>query len=187
MGNVLFGIKNVHVAKLTENNGVITYGTPFAVEGVTGFSPEPQGDESIFYADNKIYFRKEQNNGYQGDLVLAITPEQFLTEILGRIKDSNDVVIENSNAQTARFALMFEADGDPKRRRFVYWDCTAGRPNRDFKTTEDSIEVGTETMQITIAPRSTDEAVGGYIEPNEDNQEVYDAWFSEVYETSVSL
>lgn len=186
-GKVLYGIKNVHVAKLTENNGVITYGTPFAVEGATGFSPEPQGDSTIFYADNMIYFRKEQNNGYEGDLTLALTPEEFLTQILGRNKDSNGVVIENAEDKQARFALLFEADGDPKNRRYVYWDVTAGRPSREFSTTEESIEVGTESMALTIAPRSTDRAVGAYIEKTEDNAEIYDGWFSEVYETTLSL
>ena len=47
MGKVLYGIRKVYVAKLTEENGAITYGTPFAVEGATGFSPEPQGDTTI--------------------------------------------------------------------------------------------------------------------------------------------
>lgn len=187
MGKVLYGIRKVYVAKLTEEEGVITYGTPFAVEGATGFSPEPQGDEVTFYADDKIYFRKENNNGYQGDLTLAVTPEAFLTEILGRMKDSNDVVIEASDAKSVRFALMFEAEGDPKNRRYVFWDCTAGRPNREFATTEDSIEVGTESVQITIVPRSTDNAIGGYVEKTDDNAEVYDGWFSEVYESSISL
>lgn len=187
MGKVLYGIRKVYVAKLTENNGAITYGTPFAVEGATGFSPEPQGDTSIFYADDKIYFRKEQNNGYEGELTLAVTPEDFLTQILGRQKDSNDVVIETSDDRTARFALMFEAEGDPKNRRFVYWDCSATRPSREFSTTEDSIEVGTESITITIAPRSTDNAVGGYCELTDDNASVYNGWFSAVYETTASL
>lgn len=187
MGKVLYGIRKVYVAKLTENNGVITYGTPFAVEGATGFSPEPQGESAIFYADNKIYFRKEQNNGYEGDLTLAVTPETFLTEILGRTKDSNGVVIENAEDSFARFALMFEAEGDPKNRRYVYWDVTAGRPSREFNTTEDSIEVGTESLAITIAPRSTDNAVGAYVELTDDNTAVYNGWFSEVYETTTSL
>lgn len=187
MGKVLYGIRKVYVAKLTENDGVISYGTPFAVEGATGFSPEPQGESTIFYADNKIYFRKEQNNGYEGELTLAVTPETFLTEILGRIKDSNGVVIENADDNFARFALLFEAEGDPKNRRFVYWDVTAGRPSREFATTEDSIEVGTESMNITIAPRSTDNAVGGYIELTDDNAETYNGWFSEVYESTTSL
>ena len=187
MGKVLYGIRNVYVAKLTENEGVITYGTPFAVEGATGFSPEPQGENNIFYADDKIYFRKDQNNGYEGDLTLAITPEAFLTQILGRTKDSNGVVVENAEDKVERFALMFEAEGDPKNRRFVYWDVTAARPSREFATTEDSIEVGTESLALTIAPRSTDNAIGGYVELTDENTEVYNSWFTSVYETNISL
>lgn len=187
MGKVLYGIRKAYVALLTENDGVITYGTPFAIEGVTGFSPEPQGESVVFYADDKIYFRKEQNNGYEGDLTLAVVPEAFLTQILGRVKDSNGVVIENADDKFARFALMFEAEGDPKDRRYVYWDVTAGRPSREFATTEDSIEVGTESIAVTIAPRSTDNAVGAYIEKTDDNTEVYNAWFSDVYESTTSL
>lgn len=188
MGKVLWGIKNVHIAKLTEaSDGTISYGTPFALEGTVNFSPEPQGENTIFYADNKIYFRKDQNNGYEGELEVAVVNETFLTEILGREKDSNGLVLENANDTTSRFALLFEGDGDPTNRRYVYYDVTATRPSREFSTTEDSIEVGTETLTLTIAPRSSDNSVGGYIEPNENNTAVYNAFFNSVLEKTASV
>lgn len=183
---VLYGIKNVHIAKLVETDGQISYETPFPVEGAVGFSPEPQGEISVFYADNKIYFRKSTNNGYEGDLVVAITPEEFLTQILGRLKDTNGAIFESANDKEARFALMFEADGDEKGRRFVYYDCTSGRPTRENNTTEDTIEVGTDTLPITIAPRSTDEVIGAYLEPTEENKAQYDAFFTSVYEKNAA-
>lgn len=182
MGKVLYGIRNVYVAKLTETNGTITYDTPFAVKGATGFSPEPQGDTTVFYADDMIYFRKDKNNGYEGELTLAVTPDEFLTQILGRAVDNNGALIETADDTFSRFALMFEAEGDPKNRRFVYWDCTASRPTRENATTEDSIEVGTDSLTITIAPRSTDNRIGAYIELTDDNTAVYNAWFTSVYE-----
>lgn len=188
MGKVLYGIKNVHVAVLTEaSDGTISYGTPFAVEGAVNFSPEPQGESTIFYADNKIYFRKDLNNGYEGELEIAVTPEKFLTDILGRTKDTNGLVLETANDTTVRFALLFEGDGDPSNRRFVYYDCTTTRPTREYATTEDTIEVGTETLTITIAPRSSDGAVGGYIEPNENNTTIYNGFFNSVLEKSASV
>lgn len=183
MGKVLYGIRNVHIAKLIEDeNGNITYGTPFAVKGARGFSPDPQGDTTIYYADDMIYFRKDKNNGYEGDLVLAVTPEQFLTEILGRTKDTNGLVIESSEDKFERFALLFEGEGDPTNRRYVYWDCTASRPTREHNTTEDSTEPGEDTLTITIAPRSSDRAVGGYVEPTEENIAYYNAFFDAVVE-----
>jgi len=139
MNKVLFGIKNVHIAELTEEEGKITYGTPFAVPGATGFSPDPQGETSLFYADNKIYYRTNSNQGYQGDLVIAMTPEEFLTKILGRIKDNNGAIIENSDDKQKRFALMFEGDGDERARRYIYWDCTATRPSREHNTKQETI------------------------------------------------
>lgn len=182
MNKVLYGIKNVHIARLTEKDGAVTYGEPFAVPGATGFAPDPQGEESKFYADNVIYFRTSSNQGYQGDLVVAVLPEQFLTEIMGRTKDTNGAIIENANDKQSRFALMFEADGDEKNRRFVYWDCTASRPSREHNTKQESVEPGTDSLPITVAPRSTDNAVGIYLEPTEENKTIYDSFFEKVYE-----
>lgn len=188
MGKVLYGIKNVHVAKLTEaSDGTITYGTPFAVDGAVGFSPEPQGESSVFYADDKIYFRKDLNNGYEGDLELAVTPQEFLTQILGRTTDTNGAVFEGNTDTMSRFALMFEAEGDPLNRRFCYYDCTASRPTREHATTEDTIEVGTETMTITIAPRSSDGVVGCYMEKSDTNTTAYNGFFTAVYEKVASV
>lgn len=183
MGNkVLYGIEQCHVAKIIEQDGQITYGTPFAVPGAVGLSFDPEGEETPFYADNVKYFIASSNQGYTGDLELAITPTQFLTEILGRIEDENGAIFESADDKTARFALMFQGQGDKTGRRWVFFDCTATRPSRENSTKEDSVEVGTETMTITMSPRSTDKAVMAYIEPNETNTTIYGAFFNSVYE-----
>jgi len=41
-------------------------------------------------------------------------------------------------------------------------------------------------MQITIAPRSSDNAIGAYIEKNETNTAVYDNFFKTVYEKNIT-
>lgn len=179
---VLYGIEKCHIAKITEADGEITYGTPFKMPGAVGLNFDPEGEETPFFADNVKYFIASSNQGYSGDLEIAMTPEQFLTEILGREKDTNGAIFENADDKTARFALMFEGQGDNKARRWVFFDCTATRPSRENKTKEESVEVGTETISITMSPRSTDKAVMAYIEPNETNQDVYDAFFNKVYE-----
>lgn len=183
---ILYGIEQCYVAKITEQEGQITYGTPFAMPGTVGLSFEPEGEETPFYADNIKYYIASSNQGYSGDLELAITPEKFLTEILGRQKDKNGAIFENADDKTARFALMFQGKGDEKERRWVFYDCIATRPGRENNTKEESIEVGTETISITMSPRTSDKAVMAYIEPNETNKELYDNFFKKVYEKDAS-
>lgn len=179
---VKFGLSNVHIAKITETEGNITYGTPFAMPGAVGLNADPEGNTTPFYADNIKYYIATSNQGYSGDLELAITPEQFLTEILGQTKDKNGALFENADDITARFALMGEIEGDVKKRRFVYFDCTATRPKSENKTKEESTDPQTDTISITMSPRSTDKAIKAVIEPSNENKAVYDTFFQKVYE-----
>lgn len=184
---VKFGLSNVHIAKITETEGKITYGTPFAMPGAVGLNADPEGDTTPFYADNIKYYIATSNQGYSGDLEIAITPEQFLTEILGQMKDKNGALFENADDVTARFALMGEIEGDAKKRRFVYFDCTATRPKTENKTKEESTDPQTDTISITMSPRSTDKAIKAVIEPSEQNQAVYDTFFKKVYEKDATV
>lgn len=184
---VKFGLSNVHVAKITEGtNGAITYGTPFAMPGAVSLSIDPEGETTPFYADNIKYYIATSNQGYTGDLELAMTPDQFLKDILGQEEDSNGALIENSEDVNARFALMGEIEGDTKKRRFVYYDCTATRPSHEMNTIEDSKEPQTDTISITMSPRTTDKAIKAVMEPTAANKAVYDAFFESVYEKAGS-
>ena len=179
---VKFGLSNVHIAKITETDGQITYGTPFAMPGVKGLSADPEGDTTPFYADNIKYYIATSNQGYTGDLEIAITPEEFLTQILGQVKDTNGALFESADDINARFALMGEIEGDAKKRRFIYFDCTATRPSAEANTTEESKEPQTDTISISMSPRSTDKAIKAVIEPSEENKAVYNTFFEKVYE-----
>lgn len=179
---ILYGIENVHVAKITEDaQGNITYGTPFAVKGAVGLNFDPEGEITTFYADNIKYFIQESNQGYTGDLEIALTPTEFLSQILGRETDSNGAIFEASDDTQARFALMFQGQGDQTGRRYVFYDCTTTRPTRENNTKQEEIEPGTDTMTITMAPRGTDKVIMAYIEPTTENQAIYDGFFDAVY------
>lgn len=179
---ILYGIENVHVAKITEDaQGNITYGTPFAVRGAVGLNFDPEGETTTFYADNIKYFIQESNQGYTGDLEIALTPTEFLSQILGRETDSNGAIFEASDDTQARFALMFQGQGDQTGRRYVFYDCTTTRPTRENNTKQEEIEPGTDTMTITMSPRATDKVIMAYIEPTVANQAIYDDFFEAVY------
>ena len=84
MGNkVKYNLKNVHAAKLTKTeDGKYTYATPQPIPGAVSISLDAEGDSSPFYADGIVYFRSTANNGYSGDLEIALIPEWFRTDIL---------------------------------------------------------------------------------------------------------
>ena len=86
-------------------------------------SLDPEGDTEPFYADDMVYYTTVANNGYSGDLEIALIPESFRKDILKETEDANGVLY-----------------------------CTAARPTIEGKTNEDSKEVQTEKLEITATP-----------------------------------
>lgn len=178
---VKFNLKNVHYAKLTETDGVVTYGAPVAIPGAVSLSLSAEGDTTPFYADGVKYYVAVANNGYSGDLEIALIPDSFRTDILGDTVDSTaKVVIENALTEPGRFALLFEFDGDQNAIRHVFWNCTATRPSVEGSTTTASKEVSTEKLTIDAAPLA-DGRVKAKTGP-ETTETVYNGWYSKVFE-----
>ncbi len=181
---VKYNLKNVHAAILTEtvNNGVSTfsYGTPKAIPGAVSISLDAEGESSPFYADGIVYFRSVTNNGYSGDLEMALVPEWFRTDVLQEALDGKGVLIEKStNAESVKFALLFEFDGDVNCIRHVLYNCTSSRPSIESETKEDTIEPGTEKLSITADPRA-DGLVKARTGDTTDKT-AYDNWYKSVY------
>ena len=185
MGNkVKYNMKNVHAAKLTESvvDGAVkyTYAAPQAIPGAVSISLDAEGDSSPFYADGIVYFRSVANNGYSGELEIALIPEWFRTDILLETLDSNGVLVEKSDqAESVKFALLFEFDGDVRAIRHVMYNCTASRPSIESETKEDTIEPGTEKLSLTADPRED-----GLVKSrtgDTTSAETYQNWYKSVY------
>ena len=185
MGNkVKYNLKNVYAAKMTETvtEGVssFAYANPKAIPGAVSISLDAEGESSPFYADGIVYFRSSTNNGYSGDLQIALIPEWFRTEILQEALDSKGVLVESSNVtESVKFALLFEFDGDVNAIRHVLYNCSASRPSIESETKEDTIEPGTETLSITADPRA-DGLVKARTGDTTDKA-AYDNWYKTVY------
>lgn len=181
---VKFNICNVHYAPLTvTEDGIVTYAAPVPLPGAVSISLDPTGEPESFYADGIEYYIINNNQGYDGDLEVAMIPETFRTDILKEEADSNNVLVENANSETGRFALLFEFDGDVKKIRHVLYNCSASRPTIEAKTNEEDKEVQTETLTVKARPLAS-----GYVKAKTgDNttDAVYKNWYSEVYEPVV--
>ena len=187
MNKVKFGLSNVHIAKMNiAANGAITYGTPFALPGAVNLSLSAQGDNTDFYADNILYFSGANNQGYEGDLELAIITDEFRKTILGETEDSNGALIESASDIISPFAIGFQIEGDEKNRKFWYYNATVSRPNSEAATIEASKEVKTDTLTIKTMPRKTDKKVRACLTETASNKSVYDSFFESVYEQPIS-
>ena len=179
---VKFNLKNVHYAKLTlADDGTPSYGTPVAIPGAVSLSLDANGEPENFYADGIAYYVINNNMGYDGDLEVALIPESFRKDILKEGLDANGVLVENSDVNLEKFALLFEFDGDQKHIRHALYNCSASRPGIEGNTNEDSKEVQTETLTIKATPLP-DGRVKGKTGDTTDST-VYSNWYNAVYLT----
>ena len=137
---VKYNLKNAHYAMLqTSEEGVVSFGKPVALPGAVSISLDANGEPENFYADGTAYYVINNNMGYDGDLELAMIPEDFRVAALNETLDDNKVLIEDANSELNRFALLFEFDGDVKHIRHVLYNCSASRPGIEGKTNEEML------------------------------------------------
>lgn len=182
---VKFGLSQLYYSVLTEADGEYTWATPVAIPGAVSISLDPSGETSTFRADNIDYYVTASNNGYEGDLEVAIFPESFRTDVLGETSTETDnVLIENANMRPKPFALLFQFEGDQSGTRHVLYNCSTTRPSVSSQTTDETIEPVTETVTITASPLSD-----GVVKASTNAQTtttVYNSWFTKVYEPAAS-
>lgn len=147
---IKYGIKNVYYAVATIGaNNAATYDTPVALPGAVSLTLDQEGENNIFYADNIAYFSTYANDGYTGSLELALVPDSFRKDVLGEILDNKSVLVEDQNAPSVHFALLFQFEGDTKAVKHVVYNCIASRPSVSGNTKEASISPETETINLT--------------------------------------
>lgn len=179
---VRFGLKNVHYAVLTEGT-TPSWGTPKAIPGAVSLSLSQEGSRDPFYADNTVYFMTTSNNGYSGDLEMALIPDSMMVDIFGETINEDGVATENANTEPKPFALLFQVQNDETNKKYVLYRCFASRPNINSQTTEGGKTPQTQTLSINALP-----VVGGDLDgvvkrstADTIDSEVDAAWFTAVY------
>lgn len=179
---VKFGLKNVHYAVITPGvDGAITYATPVPIPGAVNLSMDPQGDMATFYADDMAYYVSEANDGYSGNLEMALIPDSFRKDVLAETEDTTDkVLVENAAAEGKSFALLFEFAGDKKATRHVLYNCTAARPSLSSQTRTKSKEPVTDTLSLTSSPLANGDVKAKTTSTT--TQAAYDNWYKSVWQ-----
>lgn len=183
MAKITYGISNVYYAVKTVNaeSGAVTYGTPKPLKGAYELSLPPVGETVKVYGDNITYAKILTNQGYDGNLGLYQLSEDFETDVLGMVKNADGVMVESGNAVATEFALLGEFNTDTAQtKRFVLWNCSAGRPDFASSTKEDSITVNQLSVPITATPLEGTEIIRGSI-VGDSTVAKWAAWFSAVY------
>jgi len=184
---IKYGLSRVYYALATidTSTGAATYSTPKALPGAVSLSMDPSGESSSFYADNIAYVSFAANAGYEGELEIALISDDFRKDILGEVVDS-DIQVELADSTTKPFALLFQFEGDEDATRHVFYNCTAARPNVGSKTTEESVDVQTETLNIKCGAifnaKLDKNIVKGKI--GDKTKQTYTDWFNSVHQPS---
>lgn len=182
---IKYGLKNVHYAIATlASNGTATYATPVPFPGAVSLSMDAQGEMTKFYADNVEYWVGNGNSGYDGSLEVARVIDSFKTDVLGYIKDAKDVYVEDMNAETVHFALLFQFEGDQKATKHVLYNCVASRPSTSGSTREENISPETETLDLSatsIYNASLDTDIVKAEATGDSDSTTYNGWNSAVY------
>ena len=181
---VKYGLQSVYYAKATiDSNNVATYDAPVAWPGAVNLSLSAEGDTTKFRADNIDYWVGQSNNGYSGDFESALIPDSFRKDILGYIEGSNGILVEDAQAKTTPFALMFQFEGDEKNTRHVFYNVTCTRPTVAGQTTAETIEPQTETVTFTAVAIHNSALNKDIIKASapETTSGAYTTWFTSVY------
>ena len=151
---VHFGLKNVHYAVITYSTaGVPSWGTVKAVPGAVSLTLSKESGSTDFYADDIKYFHLASNNGYSGSLEMADFPATMRQDLWGQtLTATGKLLVEDVTAQPAEFALLFEIDGDQDPDRFCFYRCTADRPDVAGATKADTVEVQTQSCDLSVMP-----------------------------------
>lgn len=148
---VYFGFSNLYIGTYTVGTGgTVTMGTPYHQKGAVGFSPEKSSDQNTFYADNSPYFTSYTDGAYEGDLEVAKFDDEFKTQFLGYVTLTDGGLAEIKNATKPNVYIAFQVEGDKQKRRVIFYNGSLGAINVEHTTTEDSVEVNTETLAVTF-------------------------------------
>lgn len=177
-----YGLKNIYYAKITETqteNGVeVEYATPVRMPGAASMSMPKNAEKVVIPADDDPEYAIIYNNkGYDGDVVLYNVPDSYLTDCLG-MKIDGDTIVENKDDKPSPHALLFEFDGDKKKKRHIFYRCMGANPDVVSTSKGDGTTANQVTLKITATPAKDTGDIKRTCKEGE--SDVYKNWFTKV-------
>lgn len=182
--NGFFGVKNVHVARFTDED-TFKYEKPVHIPGVVEFKMEPSIEQATSYGDNEPWLDKYQDNG--GSITWSLydiesTPElrELLADINGFDIDAKGRVLATSGKPPKPFAFMCEQPGHAVGKRRCIYKCTSKPASVDAKTLEDKPDITQIDYELTFRPVTLPTGWRGcYLDTYSDLAD-YDKFFEQV-------
>ena len=150
-----WGFSRLYYALYKEgaSGGIGTWSKPKPIPGAKGLAMNADGDTQYFAADdNANYIVYTADNGYTGELVAAMFPDDYLMDTLGYRLDKNGMMFEAAGAPQEPHALLFELQGNKEPRRVVLYHCIGSKPSKDVKSNEKAPQFEGEKMSMVASP-----------------------------------
>ncbi len=177
-----YGLEQVHIA-FFDNPATPTWNAPIWIAGALEFTATPEEEEMEVWADNGLYFSNKFNKGYTGEVDFSTIEDSVLAQIFDWPIDANGAIVERTNSISKPFALMAQVEGDDRNRRFVYYNCIAGRPSKEHKTSGETVDPQTQPLTLKMTPIDIDDVRTSFtaLARTDANATAYNNFFNSVY------
>ena len=184
-----YDVKNCYYVPGTRNDdGTVSFDLSKIRQekGLLSMEMQAQGEVNKIRADGIDYIVSNSNNGYTGTLNFVMISDEFRVDNLAEKVDiTSGIQYEDADSIPTPFALMGEFKGDAEGIRWIYYNCTASRPNQAGDNKDNQKDPDTESLSVTVTPLPVIidgkeiNLVRGGIKKSV-NAQTYNQWFSKV-------
>ena len=177
------GLKNIYVAEIdSEENGVITYGTPRKIAHAITANITPNVEQTVLYGDDRAVESEEALADIDIEIGVTDLSAGDYAFLLGSKVDANGGVTDSINNIAPSVALGFEVPlTKGGKRMYWYYKGKFGIPSSEHNTKQGTVEYQTPTIAAKFMPRA-DGKWRYRLDANETNQAIITAWFTAVQE-----
>jgi phi13 family phage major tail protein len=162
-------VKNVHMAKITEVDGVLTFDTPELVAGAMEIARVPTIASGQLYGDGKIAHMTNRKIGYELTLNHNKIPSKWRRWMEGTAY-ANGVESGSSEDEPNPFAIGWEiekTEGEVELIWLLY--CKANPIEETVQQSEENINYSTDTVTITATEHDSLNRYYTFIDSEDEN------------------